>query len=98
MGHCPASRGAPSSAAPVNRDAASSSGLPQSAVAALAVGAAAVAFYAPALLRAHGNWPVPLDDTYIYFDFARSAALGHAFEWLPGNGYSSGSTSLVYPL
>jgi hypothetical protein len=64
---------------------------------ALLVAAAAAAFWAPAFART-GRWPVPLDDVYIHFGFARSAALGHPFQWIPGNGYSSGGTSLVYPL
>src|SRR6185436_5918592 len=58
--------------------------------------ALAAAFYVPALRRT-GPWPAPLDDVYIHFDFARSIAQGHPFEWIPGNGYSSGATSLVYP-
>jgi hypothetical protein len=58
--------------------------------------AAAAAFQVPALRRT-GVWPAPLDDVYIHFDFARSIAQGHPFEWIPGNGYSSGATSLVYP-
>ncbi|MBI4702714.1 MAG: hypothetical protein HY744_16450 [Deltaproteobacteria bacterium] len=63
--------------------------------------AVATLFYAPALARTGGSvgrWPVPLDDVYIYFGFARSAALGHPFEHFPGNGYSSGATSVLYPL
>jgi hypothetical protein len=47
--------------------------------------------------RTFGPWSAPLDDVFIHFDFARSAATGHPFEWIPGNGYSSGSTSLLYP-
>jgi len=47
--------------------------------------------------RAFGPWSAPLDDVFIHFDFARSAAQGHPFEWVPGNGYSSGGTSLLYP-
>jgi hypothetical protein len=43
-------------------------------------------------------WSAPLDDVFIHFDFARSWARGHAFEWSDGNGYSSGGTSLLYPL
>jgi hypothetical protein len=43
-------------------------------------------------------WSAPLDDVFIHFDFARSAARGHPFEWVDGNGYSSGGTSLLYPL
>jgi hypothetical protein len=44
-----------------------------------------------------GPWSAPLDDVFIHFDFARSAARGHPFEWCAGNGYSSGGTSLLYP-
>jgi hypothetical protein len=47
--------------------------------------------------RTFGPWSAPLDDVFIHFDFARSAAQGHPFEWVSGNGYSSGSTSLLYP-
>lgn len=68
------------------------------AAAGLLVVAVGAAFYVPALLRTGGRFPVPLDDVYIHFGFARSAALGHPFEWIPGNGYSSGGTSLTYPL
>jgi hypothetical protein len=60
--------------------------------------AAGAAFWVPAALRTPGHFPVPLDDVYIHFGFARSAALGHPFAWIPGNGYSSGGTSLTYPL
>jgi len=45
-----------------------------------------------------GEWSAPLDDVFIHFDYARSTALGHPFEWTVGNGYSSGNTSLTYPL
>ncbi|WP_437613217.1 hypothetical protein WMF20_11485 [Sorangium sp. So ce834] len=68
------------------------------ASAAIPVLGAAAAFYGPALERAGGAWPAPLDDVYIHFGFARAAALGHPFSWIPGNGYSSGGTSLTYPL
>lgn len=44
-----------------------------------------------------GPWSAPLDDVFIHFDFARQTARGHAFEWSPGAGYSSGGTSLLYP-
>jgi hypothetical protein len=43
------------------------------------------------------DWSAPLDDVFIHFDFARSVARGHPFEWSSGNGYSSGGTSLLYP-
>ncbi|HEY3236663.1 MAG TPA: hypothetical protein VGJ84_18230 [Polyangiaceae bacterium] len=47
--------------------------------------------------RQLGEWSAPLDDVFIHFDFARSAARGHPFQWSEGNGYSSGGTSLLYP-
>ena len=66
--------------------------------AAFVVVALGLAFWLPAFSRTGGHFPVPLDDVYIHFAFARSAALGHPFEWSIGNGYSSGGTSLTYPL
>jgi hypothetical protein len=62
------------------------------------VAAAGAAFWVPGLARTGGRFPVPLDDVFIHFGFARAAALGHPFSWIPGNGYSSGGTSLTYPL
>ena len=55
------------------------------------------AFWLPALARTSGDPPLPLDDVMIHFGFARSLALGHPMEWIPGNGFSSGATSLLYP-
>ncbi len=66
--------------------------------AAAVVMAVALSFYLPALRRTDWVWPAPLDDVYIYYGHARSFALGHPFAWFPGNGYSSGATSLLYPL
>src|SRR4051812_48020036 len=60
------------------------------------VAAVAAVFWTPALAASRGYFPAPLDDVYIHFDFARSLARGHPFEWLPGNGYSSGETSPLY--
>lgn len=68
------------------------------------LGAAALAlavgclFWVPAFPAAHGWFPTPLDDVYIHFDFARSFARGAPFEWIPGNGYSSGETSPLYAM
>lgn len=45
-----------------------------------------------------GRWSAPLDDTFIHFDFARSLARGRFFEWSPGDGFSSGTTSVTYPI
>ena len=63
---------------------------------AVALGAG-LAFWLPGFRKA-GAFPIPLDDAYTHFGFARSAALGHPFTWIPENGYSSGGTSLTYPL
>jgi hypothetical protein len=59
--------------------------------------ASARAFYVYMLKQTGGEWSAPLDDVFIHFDFARSTARGHPFEWVEGNGYSSGNTSLLYP-
>ncbi len=61
---------------------------------ALAVGAA---FWGPALAATGGDWPAPLDDVFIHYDFARATAAGHPFEWIAGQGFSSGETSPLYP-
>src|SRR5579872_6903047 len=55
------------------------------------------AFYGYMLKQTRGEWSAPLDDVFIHFDYARSTALGHPFEWVVGNGYSSGNTSILYP-
>jgi hypothetical protein len=59
--------------------------------------AVARAFYGSMLLQTRGEWSAPLDDVFIHFDYARAAARGYPFEWSPGNGYSSGNTSILYP-
>jgi hypothetical protein len=46
--------------------------------------------------RACGAFPAPLDDVYIHADFARATAHGHPFEWVAGQGYSSGETAPLY--
>ena len=53
-------------------------------------------FWLPSLEVGRGWFPAPLDDVYIHFDFARSLGQGHPFEWIPGQGYSSGETSPLY--
>ncbi len=55
------------------------------------------AFYGSMMAETSGEWSAPLDDVFIHFDYARSIAQGHPFEWSPGNGYSSGNTSILYP-
>ncbi len=59
--------------------------------------ASARLFYGYMLKQTGGEWSGPLDDVFIHFDYARSTAQGHPFEWVVGNGYSSGNTSLSYP-
>jgi hypothetical protein len=64
------------------------------AATALSLGALG-AFWLPAWRGAQG-FPAPLDDVLIHFDFARAAAEGHPFEWIAGQGYSSGETAPLY--
>jgi len=59
--------------------------------------ASARSFYGYMLKQTGGEWSAPLDDVFIHFDYARATAQGHPFEWVAGNGYSSGNTSLLYP-
>lgn len=63
----------------------------------------ALAFLVPAarLVRSSSGglaYPVPLDDVYIYFDFARSTARGCFLCWTEDTGLSSGATSPPYAL
>ncbi|MGE5179929.1 MAG: hypothetical protein ACM3PF_12640 [Bacteroidota bacterium] len=41
---------------------------------------------------------LPLDDSFIYLQYARSLAEGHPFVYTPGNAPTTGATSLAYPL
>ena len=41
---------------------------------------------------------MPLDDSYIHFQFARSFADGHPFVYSPGAAAVAGATSLLWPL
>ncbi len=54
-------------------------------------------FYGYMMKQTGGEWSAPLDDVFIHFDYARATAEGHPFEWVVGNGYSSGNTSVSYP-
>jgi hypothetical protein len=58
--------------------------------------AVAALFYGAGRAACGGDWPAPLDDVYIHYDFARAWATGHPFEWIAGQGYSSGETSPAY--
>ncbi len=54
-------------------------------------------FYGYMMKQTGGEWSAPLDDVFIHFDYARATAEGHPFQWVVGNGYSSGNTSTTYP-
>ena len=61
-----------------------------------------VAFQTGRLLRAEreitgGEICLPLDDSFIYLQYARAAAEGHPFVYTPGNRPTTGATSLLYP-
>ncbi|MCS6900619.1 MAG: hypothetical protein RMJ98_13430 [Myxococcales bacterium] len=60
--------------------------------------ASARVFYGYMLQQTGGEWSAPLDDVFIHFNYARATARGYPFQWTEGNGYSSGGTSLLYPL
>jgi hypothetical protein len=63
---------------------------------ALAAGVGALA--AKKILALAGAPAVPLDDSYIHFQFARSFAEGHPFVYSPGTAAVPGATSLLWPL
>ena len=67
----------------------------------LVIGVAA--FHAGRMLRAErsitgGEISLPLDDSFIYLQYARAIAEGHPFVYTPGNAPTTGATSLWYPL
>lgn len=51
-----------------------------------------------AILARAGEPAAPLDDAFIHLQYARRLAEGHFFSYVPGEGYSSGATSLLWPL
>lgn len=67
----------------------------------LLVGVAA--FHAGRLLRAErtitgGEICLPLDDSFIYLQYARAIAEGHPFVYTAGNAPTTGATSLLWPI
>jgi hypothetical protein len=65
----------------------------------LLAAAVPAALAAHAVLAATGGAPaVPLDDSYIHFQFARSFAEGHPFVFSPKTAPVPGATSLLWPL
>jgi hypothetical protein len=63
----------------------------------LAVGALAVYTIRTVLDRC-GHPAVPLDDAFIHFQYAKRLATGHFFSYVDGEGYSSGATSILWPI
>lgn len=50
------------------------------------------------ILERTGHPAVPLDDAFIHFQYARRLAEGHFFSYADGEGFSSGATSLLWPI
>ncbi|HKQ71814.1 MAG TPA: hypothetical protein VJT73_20865, partial [Polyangiaceae bacterium] len=65
----------------------------------VALATAGIAAYAiSAVLAKCGHPAVPLDDAFIHFQYAKRLASGHFFSYSEGDPYSSGATSLAWPL
>src|SRR5271155_1067718 len=65
---------------------------------ALAASAVVGALAVSAILHEAGGPAAPLDDAFIHLQYARGLAGGHFFEYVAGEGYSSGATSLLWPV
>jgi hypothetical protein len=50
------------------------------------------------VLQQAGEPALPLDDAFIHLQYAQRLADGHWFSYAPGDGYSSGATSLLWPV
>lgn len=50
------------------------------------------------ILERTGHPAVALDDAFIHFQYAKRLAEGQFFSFVEGDGFSSGATSLVWPL
>lgn len=63
----------------------------------VAVGLAVVLYLSASLAVSRSPVLMPLDDTYIHFQYARQLAHGHPMIYNPGDPATSGGTSLLYP-
>jgi hypothetical protein len=50
------------------------------------------------ILQAAEHPAAPLDDAFIHFQYAKRIAEGGFFSYVRGEGYSTGATSLLWPL
>lgn len=50
------------------------------------------------ILARAGGPAVPLDDAFIHFQYARRLAEGDFFAYVAGEGYTTGATSLLWPI
>ncbi len=57
-----------------------------------------VAFFIVMMLYTGFQLSAPLDDAFIYFQYAKNMAKGNFFEFVRGEGYSSGATSFLYAM
>ena len=62
----------------------------------LVIGALITIYLSSVLGFRHGAPILPLDDTYIHFQYARQMAQGHPFVYNNGEDPTSGATSLLY--
>jgi hypothetical protein len=51
-----------------------------------------------AVLASAGEPALPLDDSFIHLQYARRLAEGHWYSYAPGDGYTPGATSALWPL
>src|SRR5687767_12530087 len=65
---------------------------------ALAASGALGALCVRAVLEQAGRPAVPLDDAFIHMQYARRLAEGGFFSFVAGDGYSTGATSLLWPV
>jgi len=50
------------------------------------------------ILDRAGRPALPLDDAFIHLQYARRIAEGHFFSYVPGEGYTTGATSILWPI
>ncbi len=56
----------------------------------------ALIFFAAMYVCSGFKLSAPLDDAFIYFNYAKNTAAGRFMEYVSGQGYSSGATSFLY--